>query len=102
MSHRSPTAGFMALAVVYATAGVLAVVPTPWTKVGAAGLLAIPDAIVFGVVAYSMGRRLGPIRLLRRRPETLRLRQDAKGALVLNQHGSWTFPNGVRGAAARL
>jgi len=58
MSHRSPIAGFLALAAVYATAGVLAVVPTPWTKVGAAGLMAIPDAVVFGA-GYSMGRDWG-------------------------------------------
>ena len=100
MSHRSPTAGFLALAAVYAAAGVLAVVPTPWTKVGAAGLMAIPDAIVFGA-GYSMGRDWGHFDFsgdgrnltaatVRRR------RTGAESTRVMN------VPERSEGAAARL
>ena len=58
MSHRSPTAGFLALAVVYATAGVLGVIPSPWTKLGSVGLLSIPDIVIYGA-GYEMGRDWG-------------------------------------------
>ena len=100
MSHRSPIAGFLALAAVYATAGVLAVVPTPWTKVGAAGFDGHPRCDRIRGWLFN-GPRLGPFDFSGD-GRNLRLRQFAEGGLVLNQHGSWTFPNGVRGAAARL